>query len=66
MISLIFRLVVVGGDGSFTGLVGALLHRCMRESGRDVNDREATLAKPSLPIGIIPCGMIVAGILVFA
>ncbi|KAL5016232.1 hypothetical protein ScPMuIL_005821 [Solemya velum] len=49
-------IVTVGGDGLFCECLNALLIRAQKDAGRDYDDPDVTLRRPSLPIGIIPAG----------
>lgn len=46
----------MGGDGLYCECMNGLLIRTQTDAGRDYDDPEVLLRRPSLPIGIIPAG----------
>ena len=52
-----FRLVSVGGDGTFNLVFNAYYRRFARDNSINVNDPETVLQTAPLPIGILPTGM---------
>ena len=51
-----FRVVVMGGDGTFADVVNSLVLRYQRESQVNVNDPGVKLAPMPIKVGIIPAG----------
>ncbi|XP_069112818.1 ceramide kinase-like isoform X2 [Argopecten irradians] len=49
-------IVVFGGDGSFSEVLGSLLRVTHEKAGLDYNDMNGPLTSNSVPIGIIPSG----------
>lgn len=49
-------IVMMGGDGTFTEIINALLRRTQKEAGVDYNDPEAKLHQVSTPLAIMPTG----------
>ena len=56
----LYRIVLVGGDGSYHQAVNGLMRRLLKEAGLDENDSTTNLPCVPIPIGMIPAGLIVA------
>lgn len=48
--------VCVGGDGTFSEVFNGLVMRVCKEQHINIDDIEAELPKPKIPVGIIPAG----------
>ena len=46
----------MGGDGTFSHCLNALLRRVSRDDDHDVNDKSLPPRKAPLPLGVIPAG----------
>ena len=51
------RIVIVGGDGTYSHCLNGLLRRVAKDAGVDVNDTQVPPVKAPLPIGVIPSGL---------
>ncbi|ELU05072.1 hypothetical protein CAPTEDRAFT_229384 [Capitella teleta] len=65
-ISSIDGVVSVGGDGMYTQVINALVHRTAKDRGLDLNDIEVDLGQLPLRIGIIPSGIFLSASVAFA
>lgn len=56
--SLFFRVVLLGGDGSYHEVVNVLMRKKQEEHGIDVDDPNSPLSPLNIPIAMIPTGKI--------
>lgn len=53
-----FRVVLLGGDGSYHEVVNVLMRKKQEEHGIDVDDPNSPLSPLNMPIAMIPTGKI--------
>lgn len=58
-ISLLVRMVLIGGDGGYQECINTLLKRTQNEAGIDYNDPDIKVKPLDIPIGLIPAGLFI-------
>ena len=64
-LTIVSRLVSVGGDGTFTQIINGLIQRTGHDRNLDIDDIEVNIGQLPLRIGIIPSGIPLMNSLLF-